>query len=72
VLAWIRSQPSFESLIVVVLTSSDEPSDLRRAYAAGANSYLLKPLTPKQLVDLATALSWDWLKLKQNALAEKS
>lgn len=62
VLAWIRAQSAFESLLVVVLTSSDEPSDLRRAYSLGASSYLLKPLTPKQLVTLAQAFDWKWLK----------
>src|SRR5438128_896756 len=36
VLSWIRSQRAFESLIVVVLTSSDEVTDLRRAYSLGA------------------------------------
>lgn len=73
VLAWIRAQPAFESLIVVMLTSSDEPSDLRRAYSLGANSYLVKPLTPKQLTDLAEAFNWRWLKYKQatGALAEQ-
>jgi CheY-like chemotaxis protein len=62
VLAWIRGQKSLESLVVVVLTSSDEPSDLRRAYSLGANSYLVKPLTPKQLSNLADAFNWSWLK----------
>lgn len=61
VLAWIRAQPQLESLIVVVLTSSDEPSDLRRSYSLGANSYLVKPLTARQLTDLARALNWVWV-----------
>lgn len=62
VLAWIRAQRHLEGLIVVVLTSSDEPSDLRRSYSLGANSYLVKPLTAQQLLDLAKALQWSWLK----------
>src|SRR6476660_7885214 len=49
VLAWIRAQRQLESLVVVVLTSSNEPSDVRRAYSLGANSYLMKPLTAAQL-----------------------
>jgi len=73
VLAWIRAQKALESLVVVVLTSSDEPSDLRRAYSLGANSYLVKPLTPKQLANLADAFNWSWLKYKssEDALADK-
>jgi DNA-binding response OmpR family regulator len=33
---------------------------VRRAYNLGANSYLVKPLTTQQLVNLAAALDWDW------------
>jgi len=71
VLTWIREQRSLDSLVVVVLTSSDEPSDLRRAYSLGANSYLLKPLTPAQIKSLAEALSWTWLRFRpvENAFA---
>ncbi len=34
-LAWIRRQKQFESLIVIVLTSSNEASDLSRCYSLG-------------------------------------
>jgi CheY-like chemotaxis protein len=61
VLAWIRAQRHLEGLTVVVLTSSNEPSDVRRSYSLGANSYLVKPLTAQQLVDLAKAFKWSWL-----------
>jgi len=73
VLAWIRAQNAFESLLVIVLTSSDEPADLRRAYSLGASSYLVKPLTPKQLITLAQAFDWKWLKYSahEGALSEK-
>lgn len=61
VLAWIRSQPEFESLIVIVLTSSYEASDLSRSYALGANSYLVKPPTCEQLESLVKAFKWQWV-----------
>lgn len=61
VLGWIRAQRQLESLVVVVLTSSDEPSDVRRSYSLGANSYLMKPLTARQLLDLTKAFNWSWL-----------
>ena len=61
VLAWIRSQRLLESLVVVVLTSSNEPSDVRRSYSLGANSYLVKPLNARQVIDLAKAFNWSWL-----------
>ncbi len=67
VLAWIRQQSALEGLLVLVLTSSDEPSDVRRCYALGANSYLVKPLSARQLLALAKALNWTWLKRKADA-----
>jgi CheY-like chemotaxis protein len=65
VLAWIRGQKELESLVVIVLTSSNEASDLSRAYSLGANSYLVKPPTPEQLADLAKAFKWYWLEYNQ-------
>jgi CheY-like chemotaxis protein len=65
VLAWIRRQKQLESTVVIVLTSSNEASDLSRCYALGANSYLVKPPTPEQLDDLAKAFKWYWLEYNQ-------
>lgn len=61
VLAWIRSQPELKNTIVVVLTSSNEQSDLKKAYGLGANSYVVKPPTAQQLTELAKAFKWYWL-----------
>lgn len=62
VLTWIRAQTELEGVIVVMLTSSDQPADLRRAYGLGANSYLIKPPNAHQLNELAKAFGWEWLK----------
>jgi len=43
VLRWIQTQPSLSSLIVIVLTSSEDMRDVNRAYQLGANSFLVKP-----------------------------
>ena len=69
VLAWIRAQRQLESLVVVVLTSSNEPSDVRRSYSLGANSYLVKPLSARQIIDLAKAFNWSWMQRAQPAPA---
>ena len=61
VLHWIREQPQLETLIVVVLTSSNEPHDIKRCYALGANSYLVKPPAPQELIDMAKSFKWYWL-----------
>ena len=65
VLAWIRRQYALESVVVIVLTSSNEASDLSRSYALGANSYLVKPPTPEQLEELAKAFKWYWLEYNE-------
>ena len=61
VLGWIRRQQGLEGLIVVVLTSSNEPSDIKQSYALGANSFLVKPPTPESLLDMAKSFKWYWL-----------
>jgi len=61
VLKWIREQPSLKSLVVVVLTSSDEPTDVHTSYRLGANSFLVKPPTAEQLLDMAKSFKWYWL-----------
>jgi CheY-like chemotaxis protein len=62
VLQWIRNQPQFAKLVVIVLTSSNEPVDLDRAYKNGANSYVVKPPKPEDLTDLARSFELWWLK----------
>lgn len=62
VLEWIRAQPQFKKLIVIILTSSDEPVDLNRSYQLGANSYVVKPPTSEQLLELAASFKLWWLR----------
>lgn len=42
VLEWLRSRKEFESLPVIVLSSSDDPGDVKRAYQLGATTYFTK------------------------------
>jgi two-component system response regulator len=43
VLRALRSSPDLVGLPIVVLSSSDEPSDIATSYALGANGYVTKP-----------------------------
>lgn len=56
VLTWVREHPEFNSLSIVVLTSSQESRDVNRAYALGASSYLVKPANFISLVDMMNRL----------------
>lgn len=65
ILAWIRQQPILKRLLVVVLTSSEENSDLDRAYDLGANSYLVKPINFQDFVKLVELVDAYWFKLNE-------
>src|SRR3989454_9633189 len=43
VLAWVREQPEFRRLPVIMLSSSGDAADIGRAHDAGANAYHVKP-----------------------------
>ena len=60
VLSWVRSQPQLDSVVVVVLSGSNESQDLRRAYALGARSYLLKPAKPEEIGEFIESMSSRW------------
>ena len=62
VLRWVRSKPALARLVVVMLTSSRELKDVDEAYAQGANSYLVKPISPGEMQDLIKVLGLYWLR----------
>jgi CheY-like chemotaxis protein len=65
VLKWIRKQPGFSSLIVVVLTSSEQIRDVNRAYQLGANSFMVKPLDFQNIVEMSRVIQQYWLQHNQ-------
>lgn len=62
VLEWTRRRKGLETLVIIVLTSSEEPGDIARAYQMGANSYLVKPPTANELAEMATAFNLYWFR----------
>ena len=67
VLEWVRLQAGLRHMIVVVLSASDQAQDIRRAYELGANSYLIKPHDPRQLVGIVKRLQAHWLSINSPA-----
>jgi two-component system response regulator len=61
VLTWIRQAPHCRRCIVLFLTSSRESTDVRKAYEAGANGYLVKPASAAQLTEMVKAFKAYWL-----------
>jgi CheY-like chemotaxis protein len=72
VLEWIRSQPRLASLLVVMLSSSKKTVDIEKAYRMGVNSYLVKPGTVEQLLEMVQAIHLYWLKLNQAPMLRKA
>lgn len=63
VLEAIKRSPSLKHTPVVVLTSSTEPSDLRRAYAEGANGYVAKPTDFAEFLGTMKVVCEFWLRV---------
>lgn len=62
VLSAIRQRLGFTQLPVIVLTHSDNPADVRRAYELGATSYFRKPDSLEGLDEMIHVLHAYWLK----------
>jgi two-component system chemotaxis response regulator CheY len=45
----VRSQPSFDALRILMVTTETETAQVTRALEAGANEYLMKPFTKEVL-----------------------
>jgi CheY-like chemotaxis protein len=61
VLQWVRDQPGLKRLPVIIFSSSDDGKDINQAYDLGANSYLLKPHSPDDLIAVAHKLQMYWV-----------
>ncbi|WP_416673531.1 response regulator [Egbenema bharatensis] len=56
----IKAHPDLRTIPVVVLTTSTSESDVNRSYDLGACSYLSKPNSFEQLVELVKVLNHYW------------
>jgi CheY-like chemotaxis protein len=62
VLASIRQQPIFETMPVLVFSTSNHPVDRQQCLAAGASDYLVKPPHFYELLRLIGDIQERWLK----------
>jgi CheY-like chemotaxis protein len=65
VLEWIRGQAGLRTVVVIVLTSSPNGQDARRAYQLGANSYVVKPGDLQKYAEFARRFKEWWLECNQ-------
>jgi len=60
VLKWIRSQPEYLNVLIVVLTGSENPVHKKLAYEAGANWHVVKSAAFGELTDLIRRIKGFW------------
>jgi len=65
VLKKIRSDKRTKLIPVVILTSSNERSDLLSGYELGCNSYIRKPVDFNQFTDTVKQLGFYWLLINE-------
>jgi len=72
-LRWLRHEAPrhLRFLPVVVMSSSDHPRDVRRAYELGVNSYLLKPIQWGEFQARMQALNIFWTQHVETPISSK-
>jgi len=66
-LEWIRSHTEVRLTPVVVFSSSDDPADIRGAYARGANAYVRKPVKTGAYAESIRSIVEFWHRVNQVA-----
>ncbi|MCZ6876221.1 MAG: response regulator [bacterium] len=59
----LKQDQRFRQIPIIVLTTSERPVDIRMAYEAGANAYLLKPVEFARFTEIVEHLGKFWLEL---------
>jgi two-component system phosphate regulon response regulator PhoB len=55
VCARLREHPQTARTPIILLTAKAQEADIERGFAAGANDYIVKPFSPRELVARVTA-----------------
>ena len=67
VLQWIRAQPGFRRMVVIVFTTAQYTGDVGLAYDLGVNSFLVKPTDFSEYLRIVLLLKEWWLHFNQFA-----
>ena len=65
VLQTIKADARTRMIPVIVLTSSNEPRDIKACYGLGTNSYIRKPVNFDEFVEAVSHLGLYWLVLNE-------
>jgi len=61
VLRWVRQQPELKSLKVVIVSGSNQDTDVETARSLGITDYIVKPASPNRLLEILQEKKADWL-----------
>ena len=67
VLERVKGDPTTKTIPIVILTSSDEDPDIKKAYELGANSYIVKPVDFTSFAKVIAELGFYWVFMNQPA-----
>ena len=61
VLAWVKgNELPIRRIPIVIVSSSNNPSDINRAYELGANAYMVKPVNFRAVEHLFSSITHYW------------
>ena len=65
VLQTLKADPELRKIPIVVLTTSKRDEDVQRSYEFGANTFITKPNSFPELVDVVQALEKYWFRVAE-------
>ena len=60
VLEWVKHDGPLRRIPIVIVSSSDNPADINRAYELGANAYMVKPVDYRAVEKLFESITHYW------------
>ena len=66
ILKQIKKDPRLRRIPVIMLTTSERPKDINKAYDCHANSYLTKPVDPREFEEKIMQLEVYWTILNES------
>jgi CheY-like chemotaxis protein len=71
ILRRIKLDPELKRIPVVILTTSDEQTDVQECYEKGANTYMTKPVDFRKFIDAVITIGRYWLCLAEIPESER-
>jgi len=59
----IKQNPDFRQIPIIMMTTSQEESDIFKTYDLGVNSFITKPVSFEELVEIMQVISTYWFQI---------